>query len=469
MAALLAVTTLASCNSGGGGRPEQKTDDASANTSAAETTGEAASPATLKSEDQEAIKEIEVDLPKLENPEVKLLACFDLNPAAGKPKGVALEMFETKCGGKIVSDVCAWDSRYDKLSTLVLSGDAPDMFSAEDLDIVPGNVIAGKFQAMDSYIDYNSDLWAPVKELNDQFGINGKHYMGLTSTDVGTVVIYNKRVMENYGLTEPAKLLEEGNWNWDTFYELMTQFCDRNDERYGIDCWEFEHAFEATCGTPYVDLVDGRLVSNLESEPVRQVQEFFLKLKKNDLPFPKSEYQWNEHPERVGTGKTLFFAKGEYVLNEPNNVANYGEMEDIMFVPMPKCPYTDEYYLPSVIKGFAIPTGAANPEGTAAYLNCVMICRDNEKVQEIERNQIFEDYGWTQEMYDMLLKTRELTAAHPVFEYFKTVNDNLYDLINNPSKETYNQGVSWSETVGEIKYAVEAELEEANKKLAALT
>ena len=94
--------------------------------------------------------------------------------------------------------------------------------------------------------------------------------------------------------------------------------------------------------------------------------------------------------------------------------------------------------------------------------------RDNEKVLQIEKDQLFDDYNWTDEMYDMLLKTRELTEAHPVFDYMKTVNDNVYDLINNPSKESYNQGTPWTESVEEIKYAVQAELDAANVKLAAL-
>ncbi len=463
MAALLAVTTFASCNNGGGGRTENTDNNAKASDTSA-STGETTPPATLKSEDQQAIQEIEADLPKLANPEVKLLACFDLNPAEGKPKGVALEMFETKCGGKIVSDVCPWDSRYDYLSTRVLSGDAPDMFSAEDFDIVPGNIIAGKFQAMDKYVDYNSELWAPVKTLNDKFSINGKHYLGLTDTDIETVMIYNQRTIENNNLPDPAKLLEEGNWNWDTFISMMTEFSDPLNGKVGIDCWEFEHSFEATCGSPWIDFIDGRLVNNLESEPIARVQEYYTKIQKGQL---RQNRAIGEKMANVGLGNTLFFAKGYYVLTQPNNVGNFGEMEDIRFVPMPKCPYTDDYYLKAVIKGFAIPTGAKNPEGTAAYLNCQMICRDNPTVKEIEKNQIFEDYGWNQEMYDMMLKTRELTSAHPVFDYYKVVNDNVEDLINGNCKDPcFTDERSWSQIVGEIKYAVQKELDDANAKLA---
>ena len=468
--AILTAACIVSAGSCGGstGRPDTtaSSGDSTTTTAASTTT---TPPATLNEEQKEAVDEIEVELPELENKEVRLLACFDLNPDEGKVKSVALEMFETKLGGKIVTDKCAWGSRYDKLSTYVTSGDSPDMFSAEDLDIIPGKVLAGAFQSMDKYVDYDSELWAPVKDLNDQFSLNGRHYLGLTSTDAGTVMIYNKKTIEENGLDDPAKLVEEGNWTWDTLYDMLSMFCSPGDGKYGLDCWEFEPNFALTCGVPYIGLKDGKLVSNLEDPMIMELQDYFVKLKRAEMPFPKSDNNWQEAPERIKTGDTLFFGKGAYALFEPQTLAQFGEMEDIMFVPMPACPKADAWYLPSVVKGFAIPTGAKNPEGTAAYLNCVMICRDNEKVLQIEKDQLFDDYGWTDEMYDMLLTTRELTAAHPVFDYMKTVNDNVYDLINNPSKESYNQGTPWTESVEEIKFAVQSELDAANEKLAALT
>ena len=205
-----------------------------------------------------AIEEIETDFEELENKTVRLLANFDLNPAAGKPKSVALEMFETKCGGHIEPILCSWDDRYDKLSTMVLGDDSPDMFSAEDLDIFPGKVIEGKFQAMDDYVDFDSELWAPMKHVNDMFSIKGRHYIGATSTDAGVVVIYNKKTIEENGLPDPAQLLEEGNWTWDTFYDMIAKFYSRPDEKFGIDGWEFENAFAVTSGVPYVDFKDGK-------------------------------------------------------------------------------------------------------------------------------------------------------------------------------------------------------------------
>ena len=436
--ALTMVVSAASCG-GSGTRASAPAADGTTEASASETTTTTAA-ATLKEEDKAAIAEIETDLPVLEKKEVKLLACFDLNPDEGKVKSPALEMFEQKCGGKIVTEKVAWGSRYDRLQTYILSGDSPDMFSAEDLDIIPGKVLSGAFQSMDAYVDYDSELWAPTKELNDQFSLNGKHYLGLTSTDVGTVLIYNKKTIEENGLDDPAELVKNGEWNWDTMYDMFSKFCSPADQKYGLDCWEFEPAFSLTTGVPYIGLKDGKLVSNLEDPMVMTLQEYFVKLKRAEYPFPKSDFGWQEAPDRIATGDTLFFGKGIYVMSEPQNVSVFGNMEDIMFVPMPKCPQADAWYLPSVVKGFAIPAGASNPEGAAAYLDCVMTCRDNEKIKEIEKNQLFDDYGWTDEQYEMLLLTRELTDAHPVFDYVKTVNDNVYDLVNNPSKESYNQG-----------------------------
>ena len=461
------ILSVGACGGNGGARPEATAAPNATTTAPAQTTT-TTPPATLAEEAKEAINEIETDLPELENKEVHLLACFDLNPRGGQVKSPAIEMFERKLGGKIVTDLCSWNDRYDKLATLVNAGDSPDMFSAEDLDIIPGNIIfQQKFMAMDKYIDYDSELWAPVKELNDQFALNGKHYLGLTSTDLKTVLIYNKKTIEENGLSDPAQLVMDGEWDWNAMYDMFSKFCNPADEIYGIDCWEFEPDFALTCGVPYVGMKDGQIVHNLKDPMVQKVQDFFLKLNRAEIPMPVTK---REIPLNIGQGKTLFFAKGAYCLYEPTTIEGMGmTTEDLMFVPLPKCPEADEWYLPSVVKGFSIPLGAKNPEGTAAYLNCVMICRDNEKVKEIEENQLFNEYGWTQEMYDMLIHARELTDAHPVFDYQKTINDDLYGELNEETKASYNHGTPWGDTVDALADLTQTYIDEANERLAALS
>lgn len=420
--------------------------------------------ATLAEEDKQALAEVETTYEKLENGTVKFLSSWDINPADGKPKQVSLEMFETNYGGKIEFISCTWETRYEMLGKLIAAGDSPDMFSAGDLDCFPQGAASKMFLPLDDYVDFDSDLWAPMKEVNDQFVFQGKHYVGATSTDAGVVMIYNQKTIDENGLADPAKLLEEGNWNWDTFYDMMIAFCDRTNEKYAVDGWWFEGAISLTTGVPYVGMKDGKVVQNLDDPMIEQVQRFMYNMKKQDLPFPKSEYGWQIHPENIGNGKTLFYPCGIWALYV-TDLSDFGETEDIRFVPMPACPYADAHYLPTAINGFTLCSGAENPEGVAAYLDCLMICRDNEVATKIEQEQIFEDYQWTDEMYDMLLKTRELTEQHPVIEFYTAVNDTVNDLVNNPIKETYNAGIAWSETKESIKFAVQAELDSFNKKL----
>lgn len=420
--------------------------------------------ATLAEEDKQALAEVETTYEKLENGTVKFLSSWDINPADGKPKQVSLEMFETNYGGKIEYISCTWETRYEALGKMIAAGDSPDMFSAGDLDCFPQGAASKMFLPLDDYVDFDSELWAPMKEVNDQFVFQGKHYVGATSTDAGVVMIYNQKTIDENGLADPAELLDEGNWNWDTFYDMMIAFCDRTNEKFAIDGWWFEGAISLTTGVPYVGMKDGKVVQNLDDPMIEHVQRFMYNMKKQDLPFPKSEYGWQIHPENIGNGKTLFYPCGIWALYV-TDLSDFGEMEDIRFVPMPACPYADKHYLPTAINGFTLCSGAKNPEGVAAYLDCLMICRDNEVATKIEKEQIFEDYKWTDTMYDMLLKTRDMTEQAPVIEFYTAVNDTINDLVNNPMKETYNAGIAWSETKESIKVAVQAELDSFNTKL----
>ncbi len=459
--ALMCTVTLTACE-------ESTQPSSSAGVSPAPaTTSALTTQATMNEEDAAAVAEIDIGAKKLENGTVKFLSSWDLNPAEGQPVPVALEMFHTQYGGKIELISTTWDERYSKLAVLIQSDDSPDMFSAGDMDIFPKGVISGMFDPLDEYVDFNSELWLPMKNVNDQFCFNGKHYVGAFNTDSQCVMFYNKNTIIDNDLADPAQLLAEGNWTWDTFWEMMLKFCDREQDKFATDGWWFEGAFSQTTGYPYIGMSNGQIVHNLDNANIEKAQEFMLEMKQNDLPFPKSEFAWEVHPSRIANGKTLFYPVGTYALYPYNNIIqDFGEMEDIMFVPLPKCPYTDEYYLPSIVDGFALCKGAKNPEGVGAYLNCAMASRDSEIAKEIGMKQAFEEYGWTQEQYDMLETVRDLTNANPVIEMYNAVNDSVAGYINNPMKESYNSGASWTQTREQIRSAVQAELDDANAKLA---
>lgn len=437
-------------------------------TGAPVTTAPTTTPATMKEEDAAAVAEIDIGAEKLENPTVKFFSSWDLNPAEGQPLSVALEMFQTQYGGRIEYVQVPWDNRFSTLATLIAADDSPDMFSAGDMDVFPKGAINKMFEPIDDYVDLDSELWAPMKEVNDQFAFQGKHYVGAFNTDSDCVMFYNKKTIENNSLDDPAELLDQGKWDWDTFWNMMTKFCDREQNKFATDGWWFEGGFSLTTGVPYIGMSEGKIVHNLDNPLIEYAQEYMLNMKVNDLPVPKSERAWQVTPTDIRDGNTLFYPVGIYALYPYNNIIqDFGDMEDVMFVPMPKCTYTDEHYLPARVEGFSICKGAKNPEGVGAYLNCAMASRDSEAAKEIGRRQAFDEYGWTQDQYDMYERVREMTNEHPVFELYNAVSEPLAEMINNPMKEGYNSGASWTQTKETIRGAVQGYVDDANAALAA--
>lgn len=458
-AALITVTSVTACDeSNGVGTSNNPGNAPTASTASSTTSGV---PSTMKEEDAKTISDIEVQEFNLENKTIKFLSSWPMNPANGKAVPVSLEMFQQKYGGEVVDIVCPWDARYDQLGAMVAAGDSPDFFSAADLDVFPKGAIYNMFEPLDKYIDFDSELWQPTKEINDLFMFKDNHYVAAVGSDAGVVMIYNKKTIENYNLADPQALLEEDNWTWDTCWEMMSKFCNVEDKRYAIDGWWFVNAFNATTGVPIIGMENGVIVNNLNDPKIELAQEYLLKMHMNEMPYPKWEYGWQINPSNIAGGKTLFYPCGIWALYEAD-LSHFGNMEDIAFVPMPRCPSADKYYLPTAIDAYSICKGAQNPEGVACWLYCQMVSRDDERAIEIGKNQLFEDYGWTEEMYDMLKKTQELTEQNPMIDFYAGVTPNLYDLLNNPTQETFNNGLSWTQTRESIYSAVQAEVDAAN-------
>ena len=419
----------------------------------------------MKEDDKEAMAGIEVkDAKKLENPTVKWLSFWDINPVNGKTVPVHLEMFENVYGGKIEYIQTTFDDKYDKLGTMIASGDSPDMFPAADLDTFPKGAAAKMFEPLDDYIDFDSDLWKDMSVVNDRFVYNGGYYVGATGTDAGTVMIYNQKTIENNNIEDPQELLANGNWTWDTFNEMMNNFCDKDEKKYAIDGWWFVWAFSATTGVPIIEMKDGKAVHNLNNALIEKSQEFMKNMYTNNYPYPKWEYNWQINPSNISNGNTLFYPCGMWSLYEAD-LSDYGDTKDIRFVPMPRCPYADEYYLPTGLEAYSLCKGAQNPEGVAAFLNCGRITRNDDTAKEISKKQLFEDYKWSEEMYNCLETVQDLTEKHPVIDLYAGVSAQCKELLNNPVKDSFNNGASWTQTRESIIPAVQAELDTVNARL----
>lgn len=427
-------------------------------------------PSTMAEEQQSKAEEIQVKEFELENKEITFLASWARNPANGKNKDVALELFQSKFGGTVKDIVVEDAERYNKLSSMVTTGQSPDFFSAGDMDAFPKGAIAKMFQPLDDYIDFNDQWFKDRKEMNDPFVVGGKHYASIISPEIEVLMIYNKAVMKENALTDPAQLLKEGKWDWDTCKQMMTDFCSKGDERYAIDGWWVSRGFSNASGVPFIGMKDGKIVNNLRDAKVEQAQEFLLDLNKENLAYPLKDKEWKTRADYVGEGKTLFFAVGYWALTEVNTeygLAQYGDINDVGFVPIPKCPGSDAHYIPARVTGYMLCAGAPNPKGFAAMMYCEAAANGSDDAEQITKDQYFNEYGWTDSMWEMRNTMFKMVREHPVFDFCNGISDVVFDNLDNPSKDAYHNGNSWIQTRESNFDTIQAEIDNANKELAA--
>lgn len=426
-------------------------------------------PSTMADAQQSQVEEIKVKDFELKNKEITFLASWARNPANGKNKDVALELFQNKFGGK-VNDIVVTDAeRYQKLSTMVSTDQSPDFFSAGDMDAFPKGAISKMFQPLDNYIDFNDEWFKDRKSINDPFSINGKHYASIISPEIDVLMIYNKAVIKENALTDPADLLKEGKWDWDTCKKMMTDFCGKGEERYAIDGWWVSKGFTNSSGVPFIGMTDGKIVNNIRDSKIEKAQEFLYNLNKENLAYPLKDKEWKTRADYVGEGKTLFFAVGYWALTEVNTeygLAQYGDIKDVGFVPVPKCPTADNLYIPARVTGYMLCSGAPNPEGFAALMYCEAAANGSEEAEKITKEQYFNEYGWTDSMWEMRNTMFKMVKEHPVFDFLNGISDTVFDNIDNPSKDAYHNGNSWVQTRETIYSVIQSEIDQANAALA---
>ena len=151
---------------------------------------------------------------KLENGEIKWLSDWDINPdGTGKNVPTDLAVFQERYGGTVKYYPCTYNERYDKLTEYISSDEGIDFFYGGNLDAFPRGAIKEMFVPVDDYIDFDSPLWEDVKDVNDKFIWNGKHYMaGVQATGDAVAVVYNRKTVAEAGLEDPAVLYENGEW-----------------------------------------------------------------------------------------------------------------------------------------------------------------------------------------------------------------------------------------------------------------
>lgn len=354
---------------------------------------------------------------ELENKTIKWLAHYDLNPSSnGASKSVGLEMFEKKYGGEIQYYPTTWENRFNDLSTYVLGGEGIDFFPGDDTANFPKGIVSGMFQPVDDYIDMNSAIWQNTKDAMELLNFGGKHYEFITTVTAEAVVIYNKATIEANGLDDPWDLYEAGEWNWDTFKQMLLDFVDEDSDQWGLDGFWAEKALFLSAGVPSVQSVDGNLVCNINDATVEKAMNYQFDLYTNGLVFPREQFAWSEQPSFMGEGRQLFYICGAWTVQAaPETWSTAIDPEDLGLAPVPS-PADSDPWQGATLGGYALCKGAQNPEGVALFAECQILGSNDESAIAISDRKAMDDYGWSQELIDKNKAINEIARQYPIVD-----------------------------------------------------
>lgn len=411
---------------------------------------------------------------ELKNTTIKWLAHYDINPSEGSVTPAGLKLFQDKYKGKIEFVQTSWENRYTDLAKYVMSNESPDFFPASDMDGFPKGAMKAMFEPIDDYIDFDSDLWASAKATNDSFVFNGGHYVAAIQSAPNFVCVYNTKTIDENSYDDPAQLYYDDEWTWSKFTEMCLDFTDAEADKYALDGYWYGRALNDTCGVPLIGLEDGKIVSNIGSAEVAKVQELMYNLGKNDVMFDRSSNNWSTRGsgatgEGLASGLTLFIPVGLWgIETAPADNALFGDVEkgEIMFCPMPRMDDSDTYYVSARVEGYFLCKNAPNPEGFAAYMNCLKVAHD--EGDEIGIEQLKNDYKWNDDMIAMRDEIYKLVNTNPVYDFEDGVTQELSDQMMTVNQATMITGggvTTWTATVQEYEKAIDYIVREANESI----
>lgn len=398
---------------------------------------------------------------------LRWMAHYDINPAVGSDRSVALALFEDVAGGKIEYMQTTWDTRMEDLAASIIGGNAPDIFPYEPIAF-PSHIVQERYQPIDPVVDFSDPLWSDMKEAADVYMINGEHYLAPISFSQAVIMTYNKKAIDENGLDDPYELYLNGEWDWDAFYNIMTEYMEGDDPdnptRHGLNGWWQPH-FMMTTGQTTINMEGNKFVNNLHNADLERAAEYIYNITKNGLYYDTWIGSANAALEQQGC---LFFAMGEWA-----HVGASGPSEDSEWgiVPMPQDPNSDKNYTSSSLFTYMWVKGSTANEAMKSWLACERIAATDENYLETTKQKFFVDNPyWTDEMYQVKMDLNSPTAFTQVADLGYGVSDQLNSTVipaiyESCSKFEGEQQITWAQTREKYGPVIDTEIAYVNTEL----
>jgi glucose/mannose transport system substrate-binding protein len=214
---------------------------------------------------------------------------------------------------------------------------------------------------------YQSDGWEKAfpKALVSMLSQDGKVYAVLTGVHHGNVLWYNKKLLQQHGITIHNSL------TFDEFFAICDKLKAEGISAIGVGdsgIWASSQLFENTLlgvvgAQGWTDLFTGRM--KWDDPKVKQATEYFAKMQ-NYLNSDHANLTWDQAVKELMDGKVAFNSMGDWADGEFIK-AKLKENEDFGWVNHPG---TDGSFI-IVADGFTLAKGAPHKESAVSWLKSI--------------------------------------------------------------------------------------------------
>lgn len=368
------------------------------------------------------------------------------------------------------------------MGLLIAADDSPDIVGYEWKSF-PYGMSKNLYEPLDDDIDLGSPLWSGMADIVDSFAYNGKRYYYPYRIATNYALNYNKKALEELSLPDPYDMYLENNWTWDTFKQLLIDWCNEDPDNIGY-AGEGGMSFIATTGTKLISVNDDGTVSNNINDPnVTRAMEFCSSLYRNGLTYQDEFNEWVSPQLWAANSRRLLFlgmnpewtytAAAESVQNK-QGVDNdiFDTVSEFAFVPYPRDPASDKYTIAYDTFGYMVAKGAKNKKGALDWINLNRVYETdetvlaNKKKDSVSPEKQYFTSGkyegsqkwtlvWDEKQYDLWQDMMNPEKFDLIFDNCWGISDSMNDICDTILFDPIFKGDSWTQLSAEYEPVID--------------
>ena len=300
-----------------------------------------------------------------------------------------IKSFQNETGIKVKVTETTWGNYMTKLSSMISSGDNPDIAVIPNEQSSQGCFPLGTATAFQPIKVTKQDLTDDFWNLNamKSYKIKDQYYAFIGYNNFFSnagVIFYNEDIFKECGATTPRELWKSGKWNWDTLKSSAAKIAAKGYVGFANSYYDM---YMSTIGTNYVSYDGKKFKSEITSEKMIKAWTYYAQMVESgyQAPYATSASLKNKFIYDGGVGmlssNTWLMLKTEGLLSAKFNVDA---------VPAP-APAGQEMVIAPCYNLFGIPKGAKEPVAAGVFLKKFLAPVSSEVFANIAINPKMED------------------------------------------------------------------------------